>query len=171
MRSTWRRIATPMTLLLLLGLLAFGLWWGWRELTAPPKSTPAEPCVTQSASVLTTAQVTVKVYNGGTAAGRASQVSEQLAGKGFVVDDPANTSEQVATTIIVGSTAEDPAVLLVSGFFTDSQIRADSRTDGTVDVLVGDNFPGFRDDAPVQVEVPGGTVCVPASSSTPEAAA
>lgn len=164
MRRSWRRWGTPLVLLLLLGFLGFGLWWGWHELTRPPRTPSAEPCVMQSASVLTTSQVTVQVFNGGTAAGRAGQVSEQLRNHGFNTQPSTNTTEQVPGTIIVGASETDPAVQLVAGFFPESQIRADNRTNGTVDVLVGDNFAGFNDAAPTEVGVPGGTVCVPGAT-------
>lgn len=164
MRSLWRRWATPITLLLLLGFLGYGLWWGWQQLTRPPQVAPPQPCVTQSASVLTSAQVKVQVFNGGTAAGRAGQITEQLKNKGFVTKAAANTNEKVGATIIVGAAEDEPAVKLVAAFFPESQLRADARTDGTVDVLVGDNFAGFNDQAPTEIGVPGGTICVPSAS-------
>lgn len=167
MRSRWRRFATPVTLLVLLGVLAAGLWWGWHRLTAPLKSSSPAPCITQSASVLTASEVTVQVFNGGTAVGRAAQITGQLAGKGFVTQNPSNATGQVPKTTIVGASATDPAVLLVAGFFVDTQIQADGRTNGTVDVLVGDSFAGFNDTAPTQVGVPGGSVCIAQPSSTP----
>ena len=51
--------------LVLLALLGYGLWWGWEQLTRP--FSDSTPCVTQSASVLITTQVTVQVFNGGSA--------------------------------------------------------------------------------------------------------
>lgn len=170
-RSSWRRWATPITLLLLLGFLGYGLWWGWQELTKPPTTPSIPPCVVQSASSLNTSQVRVKVFNGGTAAGAAGQITEQLKVKGFATLPPANTAEAVPTTIIVGNGPEAPEVLLVQGFFPASEVRADGRTDGTVDVLIGDNFPGFNDQAPTEVAVPGGTVCVPGGTPAPETSA
>lgn len=167
MRISWRKWATPITLVLLLALLGFGLWWGWRELTKPPAAPSMPPCVVQSAATLTTSQVRVTVFNGGSASGRAGQLSEQLKAKGFITATPANTSEQVTTTVIVGATVESPEVLLVQGFFPQSEVRGDGRTDSTVDVLIGDNFPGFNEAAPTEVSVPGGTVCVPQSSASP----
>lgn len=158
--SSWRRWATPITLLLLLVFLGFGLWWGWEQLTRPPQVTPPPACVTQTASVLTADQVTVRVYNGGSTAGRAGQISEQLKAKGFITKSPSNTDETITTTIIVGATADTPAVQLVQGFFPESTIRPDGRGDGTVDVLVGDEFAGFNAEAPTEIGVPGGTICV-----------
>ena len=166
-KSSWRRWTTPLTLLMLLGLLGWGLWWGWGQLTRPPQIAPPPPCVTQSASVLASGQVTVRVYNGGQTAGLAGQITEQLKNKGFVTKSPSNTDEAVAGTIVIGASIDAPAVVLVAGFFPEVELRADGRTDGTVDVLVGDAFAGFNDAAPVEIGVPGGTVCLPGASGSP----
>ncbi|WP_341728641.1 LytR C-terminal domain-containing protein [Brooklawnia sp.] len=165
MRSSARRWAAPITLLLLLALLGYGLWWGWNQLTRPFAN--SNPCVTQSASVLITTQVTVQVFNGGSQAGLASQVSEQLAYHGFKTKSPANTNEQVGATVIVGASADSPEVQLVAGFFVDAQTRGDERTDGTVDVLLGDSYAGFNDAAPTSIDVPGGVICVPEATDQP----
>lgn len=167
MKRSWRRWATPITLLLLLGALGWGLWWGWEQLARPPEIKPPAPCVTRSASVLASGQVTVRVFNGGQVAGRAGQITEQLKNKGFVTKSPANATEAVDHTIVVGSAADAPEVQLVIGFFPEAEARGDGRTDGTVDVLVGDNFAGFNDGAPTEIGVPGGTVCIP-SANLPE---
>ncbi|NLA29563.1 MAG: LytR C-terminal domain-containing protein [Propionibacterium sp.] len=165
MRSSARRWATPVTLILLLSMLGYGLWWGWHQLTRPL----VEPtvCVTQSASVLFSTQVTVQVLNGGSAAGLAGQVTGQLADYGFKTKAATNTNEQVPTTIIVGASADSPEVLLVAGFFVDAQTRGDDRKDGTVDVLLGDVYPGFYDEAPTEIEVPGGVICVDDATEAP----
>ena len=123
MRSAVRRWATPITLLVLLALLGYGLWWGWEQLTRP--FSDSTPCVTQSASVLITTQVTVQVFNGGSASGLAGQVTEQLAYHGFHTKSAANTSEQVGATTIVGAATDSPEVQLVAGFFVDPQTRGD----------------------------------------------
>lgn len=161
MRRTWRRWATPVTLLLLLVVLGWGLWWGWEQLTRPVQTAPPPACIPQSASVLTSDRVTVQVLNGGRVAGQAGQITEQLKNKGFVTKAPTNAGEAVGNTIVIGSSADAPAVQLVLGFFPEAEARGDDRTDGTVDVLIGENFAGFNDEAPTEIGVPGGTVCVP----------
>lgn len=166
MRSSVRRWATPITLLVLLALLGFGLWWGWGQLTRPVGDQP-EPCVTQSASTLTSAQVTVTVLNAGGTAGLAGQVTEQLTTYGFQTKSPGNSSEEASQTVVVGATADAPEVQLVTGFFTDAEARGDDRTDGTVDVILTDNYAGFNNDAPTEIEVAGGVICVQDSSAPP----
>lgn len=156
-----RRYVAPIILLLLLALLGFGVYWGYRQLTKPPTEIAPEPCVTHEASVLESSQVTVQVLNGGNAPGRAGQVTDQLTNQGFQTRSAANTTEAVPATTVVGATAEDPAVGLVAGFFPEAIKKGDGRTDGVITVIVGDNFSGFNPEAPKQIEVPGGVVCLP----------
>lgn len=161
MTSETRKYTAPIILVLLIALLAWGAIWGFRQLTKPPVEIQPEPCVTQEASVLQTSQVIVQVLNGGTAAGRAGQVTDQLTNQGFQTRSPGNTNEAVPATTVVGLSPEDPAVNLVAAFFPEAIKKGDGRTDGVVTVLVGDNFSGFNPEAPKQIEVPGGVVCLP----------
>ena len=86
---------------------------------------------------------------------------------GFHTKSAANTSEQVGATTIVGAATDSPEVQLVAGFFVDPQTRGDDRTDGTVDVLLGDSYSGFNDDAPTSIDVPGGVICIPGATEAP----
>lgn len=167
MPRAWRTFAPPIILLILVCLLVYGTWWGWKQVTRPPADIPEPPCVTTSASVLKSSQVTVQVFNTGTTPGRAGQITEQLKNKGFITKSAQNAEPPVNQTTIVGGNPKEPAVALVAGFFPESKVQADDRTDGTVDVLVGDNFAGFKDDAPTQLDVPGGSVCLPSTSAQP----
>ena len=44
-------------------------------------------------------------------------------------------------------------------------MRVDKRTDGTVDVLVGDKYGGFNKKAPTAIAVKSATVCLPSSQT------
>ncbi len=172
-----RLVGTPVTLLLLLGILIYGGWWGYRNVMAPLPSATPDPCVTQNVGKhLTSSHVSVRVLNGGTQVGLAGRVGAQLSTAGFKVIDVGNTTEVVTSTVVVGASKNAPEVKLVLGFLKGATARADHRTDGTVDVLVGNKFGGFNPKASRQIAVPGGVVCLPASatpsagsSSTPSA--
>lgn len=171
MQRIVRMWVTPITLLLLLGVLGYGAWWGWRNLTRPAAPVQRDPCVTQSVGPdLTPDKVTVRVYNGGGKTGLAKSVRAQLQASGFKVPYHGNASDKITGTVIVGASADYPEVKLVAGFFPESTIRADQRADRSVDVLVGSAFVGFNDKAPTSIPVPGGTVCLP-GSQTPSAPA
>jgi len=165
----FRVVRTPITLLILLGILAYGAWWGYTNVLQPVTPAPPPPCVPQPLSngKLRAGQVTVKVFNGGDRKGLAGDVGRALRGRGFRVEQTANTAEMIGKTVIVGAGAKNPEVLLVKGFFKDAQVRADRRADRTVDVLVGTKYAGFKKNAKRSVPVKARTVCLPPQSRTP----
>lgn len=160
-----KALVTPVTLLALLAVLLYGAWWGYKSFTAEPPAPEPTPCVTQSATVLKSADVSVRVLNGGFTSGLAGKVSANLKAKGFKILRVGNTDERIKATVIVGKDAESPEVKLLTALFPKSEARPDGRVDGTVDVLVGSEFAGIDDKAPVEIAVPGGSVCLPASPS------
>lgn len=167
MQQILRKWGTPITLVLLLALLAFGAWWGWRALTRPIAPAKPTPCVSQSVSVLKSGSLSVRVYNGGGKAGLAGSTAAFLRSKGFKAPTADNTNEKITTTVIVGPKADDPKVKLLQGFFPNSSVREENRADGTLDVLIGSEFGEIKKDAPTQIDVPTGVVCIqPMPSST-----
>lgn len=167
--SDFRRAATtPVVLLLLLGLLLFGAWWGYKNVLRPAPGVPPTPCVTQDVGkTLASSSVTVRVYNGGRTTGLAGKVAEAMKARKFIIKSVANTDEQIKTTIVRGGAIDNPEVQLVAKQFRGVTVRADDRTDGTVDVLVGSEYSGMAPKAPTTIEVPGGVVCLPSPSAKP----
>lgn len=162
-----RAIRTPVTLLILLGILCYGAWWGWQNIVAPPKQSPPPPCVKTKVTdkTLESSQVTVQVFNGGDKKGLAGEISSRLADKDFIVLDPANTDKKVSGTIIVGNKKSNPEVQLVKRFFKKAKVRGDGRSDHTVDVLVGNKYAGFQAKAKTSYPVKTRTVCLPPESA------
>ena len=165
----WR---TGVLLLVMVVLLAVVAVFGYKALVAPIKS-PQAPCDSQTLSgPLKSSDVTVRVYNGGSKAGLAASIQKQLETAGFSVPYVGNTQTVVVQTTIVGATTDAPEVQLVAAFFPDATIQADARTDHSVDVLVGDTFAGFNDQAPTQISVDSVVICVtptPTPSDSPGA--
>lgn len=161
-----RIVRTPLTLFALLAVLCYGAWWGWKNVWAPPPPRPAVPCVNQTvhAGQLRSSQVTVNVYNGGRTPGLASTVAAQLRTKGFKTGSVGNTDKAVTRTVIVGTAVHDPEVLLVKSFFSHASVKADKRSDRSVDVLVGDSYGGFISGAKPSIAVKAKTVCLPSGS-------
>ncbi len=98
-----RHVTTAVTLLVLVGILALGLYVGFRELFAPLPGSEEEPqaaeptasCETaglQPGDRLRTREVLVNVFNAGTRAGLASGTMDALARRGFREGEVANTS-------------------------------------------------------------------------------
>lgn len=167
----FRIVRTPITLLLLLGVLVWGAWWGYRNILAPVPRIPPPPCVTQTVpkGQIRSSQVIIKVYNGGDRRGLAGDVRRSLQGKKFKVIVATNTGEKISKTVIVGAGAKNPEVLFVKSFFNDSVVRADKRNDGSVDVLVGNKYGGFNKNAKDVYTVNTTTVCLPSLAPTPTA--
>jgi hypothetical protein len=173
-RKVLRAISTPLTLLILLGILGYGAWWGYKTVTAEVPPPPATPCVTMGIEDLTPASVTVNVYNGGDLRGLASSIGKALREGGFIVGTVGNTDTRVRATVIVGASRYSPEVTLVASWFVDPEIMEDGRIDHTVDVLVGNEYDqgsGMVENPPTSVPVTSGNVCLPETPTptpTPE---
>jgi LytR cell envelope-related transcriptional attenuator len=165
----FRVARTPVTLLILFGVLLYGAYWGYNNIIKPVPALPPEPCVVQNLpnGQLKTSQVVVRVYNGGDRKGLAADVGRSLRGKGFRVTLTTNTVEKIQKTVIVGADVKNPEVKFVKTFFKESVVRADQRVDRTVDVLVGNKYGGFDKKAKTTYRVEADTVCLP--SQTPSA--
>ena len=163
----FRAVRTPFTLLVLLGVLCYGAWWGWTNVIREVPPAPRAPCVRQNVpkGQLKSSQVVVSIYNGGDKRGLAGDVGRALRSRGFKVQRTTNTGEKVQRTTIVGASAKNPEVLLVKGFFKDADVRPDKRVDGSVDVLVGNRYGGFNKNAKTSYTVKSATVWLPATPS------
>jgi len=164
----FRMVRTPVTLLVLLGVLCYGAWWGYTNVLKPTPPVPPTPCVPQKVSQgeLKSSQVVVSVYNGGSKKGLAGDVGRSLRQRGFKVAKTANTGQKIQKTVILGAGAKNPEVLLVKGFFKDAQVKVDKRADHSVDVLVGNDYGGFRKNAKKALPVKAKTLCLPPQSAS-----
>jgi hypothetical protein len=161
-------VRTPITLLILLGVLCYGAWWGYTNVIKSPPPIPPTPCVNQRVSQgeLKSSQVTVSVYNGGSKKGLAGDVGRALRAHGFKVAKTSNTGQKISKTVVLGAGAKNPEVLLVMGFFKNAQIKVDKRPDHSVDVLVGNDYGGFNKKGKDTLRVRTRTVCLPPQAST-----
>jgi LytR cell envelope-related transcriptional attenuator len=162
----FRVVRTPVTLLILFGMLLYGAWWGYNNILKPIPPLPPEPCVDQvvEKGQLKSGQVVVRVYNGGDRKGLAADVGRSLRGKGFRVVLTTNTVEKIQKTVIVGADGNNPEVLFVKSFFKEAVVRSDKRVDRTVDVLVGNKYGGFNKEAKTTYQVDTTTLCLPSQS-------
>ncbi len=173
----WRIVRTPLTLLVLLGILCYGAWWGYTNVLRPVPPLPPTPCVSQpiKKGALTSSQVTVRIYNGGSKRGLARDVGIRMRDRGFKVDGESNTAEKINATVIVGQAAKNPEVALVKQLFPGATVRVEpDRVDHSVDILVGNNWnwdKHFADKAKTSLPVKAKAVCLPsirASDPAPE---
>lgn len=163
----FRLIATPLLLLGLVGLLIWGAFWGWRNLTAPLPTPEPTPCVTVAAELINVTEVSVRVFNGGFTSGMASRVSTRLEEAGFNIIKVDNIDERVTEGVIVRASEDSqPGVRLVTSYFEEPTIEYDDRVDGTIDVLLASDEPTPGAEPLFQVSSgEGGTVCVPPNPS------
>jgi hypothetical protein len=165
----FRVVRTPVTLLILFGMLLYGAYWGYNNIIKPVPPLPPDPCVEQTVpkGQLKASQVVIKVYNGGDRKGLAADVGRSLRNEGFRVVQTDNTVEKIQRTVIVGADANNPEVLFVKSFFKEATTRSDQRVDRSVDVLVGNRYGGFNKNAKATYQINAETVCLP--SLTPSA--
>ncbi|MFW6599182.1 LytR C-terminal domain-containing protein [Propionibacteriaceae bacterium Y2011] len=162
--AIWRAVRTPLTLLVLLGILGTAAWWGYDKVTEPIPPRPPDPCVTQPVAdnKLEVGQVTIRIFNGGKQRGLAGDVAQDAREVGFNVSRVDNTDEEIVGTVIVVQGKDFPETKLVAAFFPEAVIREDpTKIDHSIDVLVGEEFPGFNAKAPTTIEHKAATICLP----------
>ncbi len=161
LRRTRRIRATQLTIFSILAVALIGIGvYAVGELREPvaepgviaPKSFGPDPialtCPEPGAVPLPPAEVTVTVLNGTTRGGLAGEVSEDLAARGFTLEEAGNTRKASGPATIVhgpeGYLAAQSLRVQVQG----SQLRLDDAREGTaVDLLIGDGFTGLEDES------------------------
>ena len=166
-----RHLLTGITLLVLVGLVAAGGYYGYRALFAPvgdvtAAAPDAEGCELRlrQGETVRTRDVTVTVLNAGTRSGLAGQVQEQLVGRGFIAGGTDNAPDDQAVRFVrvLAPSREDPAARLVAVQFGPRTFVQRSEEDfgPGVDIVVGDRFRGLVPDAPRRLEAAvAGTGC------------
>ena len=154
-----RHLLTAVTLVVLVGLVAAGGYYGYQALFAPVGSAAAggpdgQACEAglRKGETVRTRDVTVTVLNAGTRSGLASQVQEQLVERGFIAGgtDNAPDGQRVRFVRVLAPSRQDPAARLVAAQFGKQTLVQRSGADfgPGVDVVVGDRYKGLEKDAP-----------------------
>jgi hypothetical protein len=170
---SWR---TPVTLVVLLGLVIGAAWYGWQLFDKPyvdPFAERERSCVGErlkKGDQLRTRQVTINVYNDNGREGLASDTLAQLRRRGFRPGDAANAPRRASARRVAIYDAEprSAAVRLVAAQFR-GQVRTVKRPNigSGVDVVVGSGYRGLARQAPKAVVVKATErICVPRRSPT-----
>lgn len=154
----WR---TPITLLVLLGVVVGAGWYGWEQFNDPVDNpfTTRPPCTDEQFAEgdrLEANQVRVNVYNAGEVEGLAGATMDQLRRRGF----RRGTAENAPTRIAVDDVAiyhrklDSAAVRLVRRQFA-TRVEVHRRPDiaDGVDVVIGSDFSGIDRSAGTNVQV------------------
>ena len=163
----FRIVRTPITLLVLLGVLCYGAWWGYKNVIQkipPPK--PVACVQTTVKGQVKSSQVVVNIYNGGSKRGLAGDLGRSMRDRGFRVQTVDNTLQKIQKTTIIGAGATNPEVLLVKSFYKEAVVKADKRADHSVDIFVGNQYAGFNKSAKTTLSVKAKTVCLPPANKT-----
>jgi hypothetical protein len=143
-----RHLRTAITMLVLAAFVAFSGWYAWNTITEPqPSSADATTAPTCIPGVPTDAPVPadirLNVYNATDRNGLASSTAREMRERGFaildVANDPLGKSVTGTAEVRAGADSEAAAGVVVAQV-SGAVFVADNRTDGTVDLVVGEAF-------------------------------
>ena len=141
-------LRSALTLAVLALLVVVASLWGWAAFTKPfPKDEPVPICESATipaGSEVRRDQVVVSVFNGSGRSGLAGSTSAQLAERGFVAGDVADSPQPAATTQIWSSDPTNPAVKLVQKQFKGAEVVPGNPIGVGVVVVVGEKFTALR---------------------------
>lgn len=145
-RRALRRPIPPLIFLLVLALIALGVWWKVLERDEVERAANAPtPCPTSTTAPFTLdpALVEIRVYNASNIEGLAGRVSNELRSRGLkvsvVANDPSATDVQGVGEIRFGELGRNQA-LYVAANFPGLRTVPDARPGPVVDVALG---PGY----------------------------
>ncbi|MGY1826428.1 MULTISPECIES: LytR C-terminal domain-containing protein [unclassified Blastococcus] len=150
-----RRPLPPLIFLLVLALAAGAVWWSVAQQEREQRAADARACATAEAAPpsLDPATVSVRVLNATSQGGLAQTVADELAGRGFTVNEVANdpTDREVTGVgeVRYGAPGADAARFLTV-FVPGSTTYRDVRADAVVDLVLGPDFAGLA--PPEEVE-------------------
>jgi hypothetical protein len=142
-----RRRRTLITLGIVALMLFFAFWYAYSYYQDSDKAgaTPAPTCTPTSTSTASRvpSQVTVNVYNATDRTGLAAKTASDVRKRGFKVsavsNDPLQRQVAIAAEVRYG-TAGVASAKLVLGLVKGSKAVRDSRTDASVDLVLGAKF-------------------------------
>lgn len=140
-----RRRRALITLGVVALMLFFAFWYAYSYFQTSnhtPRAVPTPTCTSTSA-VRVPAQVTVNVYNATDRAGLAARTASDVRKRGFrvsaVSNDPLQKKVAAAAEVRYGATGA-PSAKLVLALVKGSKGVKDSRTDSSVDLVLGNTF-------------------------------
>jgi hypothetical protein len=127
--------------------VAAGWWWAGRDTGGSAGSTASpspSDCPTELVSAYPApATITVNVYNATTRAGLAKGVAAEMQVRGFVIGAVSNDPKKqpiAAPAEVRHGPGGEPAAAVVAAQVSGAVVVADTRTDGTVDLALGDGY-------------------------------
>ncbi|MPQ96739.1 LytR family transcriptional regulator [Modestobacter sp. I12A-02628] len=143
--TSGRRPLPPLIVLLVLAVIALGVWWNVFRDEAERDARQAAACATATAAApsLDPATITLRVYNDTDTPGLAQTVSTTLQSRGFTVQETANDPSDRKTEGVGelrfgarGATTASYVALYLPGMTT----YRDDRSTDLVDVVIGPDY-------------------------------
>lgn len=163
-----QKIRTTVTMLVLVGILCAGAWYGWTRLSEAGASfagdgegTPDAPCTTPEPVTARARQTVVSVYNSGAPTGTGGILMDALEARGFQRGALANAPDDVQVSgLEVWATDRDSAqAQLVARQLRGAEVQEHATTPGPgVNVFIGRGFKSLRK-APRQITVEPEPTC------------
>lgn len=148
-----RKIRTAVTMLVLVGILCAGAWYGWnglnagRDVEAEPEATPSPECTTPEPVRARARGTLVSVYNAGAPTGTGGQVMDALNARGFTrgeIDD-APEGIEVRGVVVWTDEPDSAAARLVARQLRRAKVRERVNIPGPgVNIFYGTEFTGLR---------------------------
>lgn len=164
----WRRIRHGIVLLLLLALIIAGVFMAVAiargDLKVPgfePEAAPPPPtCPAGVHNYPPNNAITVNVYNGTLEEGLAAEVGLQLQIRGYTLGQTGNKdiSRPGLTAVLVSGPAGEANAFNLQRNIPSTDYVADSRSDASVDVILGSGFEGLVEQGLVD-QTPGALSC------------
>jgi len=164
-----RRPIAPLIVLLVLAIVALGVWWNVFRDEASRAEAKAAACSTAAAAPpsLDPSTLTVNVLNATDRAGLGGTVATTLTSRGFLVENVENDPTDVAVTGVgefrFGPRGRENAEYLRL-YLPGATDRPDTRATATVDVVLGPDFAELA--TPEQVAASLATAAATAASCT-----
>jgi hypothetical protein len=161
-----RHQRTVITLVILAGLVFFAAWYAWSSITDPDDAgdvTTAASCLPAAPTdAPPPAEIRLNIYNATERNGLASSTAGEMLARGFAILDVANDPsgrEVTATAEVRAHPDSQAAAALVMAQIPGAVFVPDTRTDGTVDLVVGEAFEALAPPGapPAQAPSAGGT--------------
>ncbi|MCG6494490.1 LytR C-terminal domain-containing protein [Kitasatospora sp. A2-31] len=138
--------------------------------TPTPDASPGAPAGDPKAIPQPTA-FKLNVFNATTKSGLAGRTAEEFTKRGFTVDKKGNAPAELdkkvpGTAVVIAGPAGAGAATLISSQIAGATVTTDTRTDNTVDVVVGDSYNALLDETQAAAALALATKPSPTPSST-----
>lgn len=152
-RPGGRRPIPPLIFLIVLAILAVAVWWQVIRKNDDQTAKESAPCTLtaseqQLADLNNMGNIKVVVLNGSSQTGLAASIQAELTGRGFTVLSigNANGSSYTSAGAIEYGTGSEFQASVVAAHFPDFQVdRSNHITDGSINVIAGQDYAGLAD--------------------------